>query len=525
MNNLKRKSIVLLTFGGVLFITLLGLAITSPARADVGVRPILPGGSNIQPEDETPVQMAGEVVTIDVRPATEADNAIIQLNPNAYGLQIQPVWFPMVAEVQADFTMHNPSNEDVSLTAWFPLASALENLNWELNPDETVPRIASFHVMVDGQPIAYSVSELPNPKGSDKPLLPWASFPVAFPIGHDTIIQVSYLLPLQTSVKGSELALYYIFQTGAGWAGPIGTAELILNLPYPASSETLTRMDPGILDLPYFNSNPRANLPLDGVIEGNQVHWTWTNFEPTPQDDFSIWLVDPGMYQQLQAARATVEADSNNGQAWLDLASIYRILATKAWNYPSIFAASYLTPALEAYQKAAELLPQHPEPQVGLAMLSLAPYMTDTNAPAEVMGAVQEHLRIARELEAAHPNLAEQSTISSWMLDDSMSMYFDHITATAVSGATSTGWARETEAATLLVIPSNTPSPHPSLSATMLPSRTPEPLPLTPTAPAVLQPADKAESTLPTGVILVVEIIIFSIVGFIVYRRLLRKPG
>ncbi len=141
-------------------------------------------------------------------------------------------------------------------------------------------------------------------KAPTSPPLPWASFPVAFRAGQDTSIQVSYLLPLQTSVKGSELALYYIFQTGAGWAGPIGSAELILNLPYPASSETLTRMDPGNLDLPYFNSNPRANLPLDGTMEGNQVRWAWTDFEPGPQDDFSIWLVDPGMYQQLSAARA-----------------------------------------------------------------------------------------------------------------------------------------------------------------------------------------------------------------------------
>ncbi len=158
-------------------------------------------------------------------------------------------------------------------------------------------------------------------------------------------------------------------------------------------------------------------------------------------------------------------------------------------------------------------------------MLSLAPYMADTNAPSEVMGAVQEHLRIARELEAAHPNLAEQSDISSWMLDDSMSMYFDHITATAISGATSTAWARETQAAALLLIQSSTPSPHPSMTATLLPSRTPGPLPPTQTAPAAPHPADNNASSLPTGLILVVEIIIFSIVGFIVYRRLLRNPN
>ncbi len=266
---------------------------------------------------------------MNVRPATEADNSIIQLNPDAYGLQFQPIWYSYIADVQADFTMRNPTSEAVNLIAWFPLASALENVSWEINPDETVPRIASFKVLVDGNPIDYTVSELPNPKGTDKPLLPWASFPVSFPAGKDTRIQVSYLFPLQPAVKGSELALYYIFQTGAGWAGPIGQAELILNLPYPASAETLARMDPSILGLPYFKADPDANLPMDGMLEGSQARWTWTDFEPGPQDDFSIWLVDPAQYQQLQTARAAVQSNPQDGQAWLELASIYRNLATR----------------------------------------------------------------------------------------------------------------------------------------------------------------------------------------------------
>jgi hypothetical protein len=108
------------------------------------------------------------------------------------------------------------------MTAWFPLASALEKVGWELNPDEIVPRIESFQVTVDSNAVDYTVSELPNPKGADRPPLPWASFPVTFPAGADTNIHVSYLLPLHQAVKGNELALYYIFQTGAGWAGPIG---------------------------------------------------------------------------------------------------------------------------------------------------------------------------------------------------------------------------------------------------------------------------------------------------------------
>jgi len=233
-----------------------------------------------------------------------------------------------------------------------------------------------------------------------------------------------------------------------------------------------------------------------------------------------MWLIDPIMWQALDTARAAVQANPQDGQAWLDLADIYRSLALKAYNYPGIFSESYLPLGLEAYPKAAELLPEHPAPHAGMAMLSLAPYMTDANAPSEVMGFVQEQLRIARELETAHPDLAEQAFISSWMLEDSLNMYFEHITATAISGATSTGWARETETAAYTLTPSDTPTPLPSLTATAIPSRTPASLSPTPTLPAAVQPG----TSLPPGMILVLEAIIFAIVGFIVYRRLLRKP-
>src|SRR4030042_3814002 len=285
MTNIKRRSTALLTSGLLMVTISLSLMIPTPVQADVGVHPILPGGSNIQPEGDTPNQMSAEGVTKNVRRATEADNAIIQLNPEAYGLQFQPVWFTTVAEVQADFTMTNPTSDIVSLTAWFPLASTLDSISWELNPDETVPRISSFQVSVEANPIEYTVSELPNPKGADKPDLPWASFPVTFPAGKDTSIRVSYLLPLTQATKGTELAVYYIFQTGAGWSGPIGKAELILNLPYPASAETIADLPSDSLDLPYIFAGIASGLPCGVITEGNQARWEWKDFAPGPPDD------------------------------------------------------------------------------------------------------------------------------------------------------------------------------------------------------------------------------------------------
>ena len=516
MNNLPRASLMSLVSGLILVSLGISLLVSLPVRADVGVRPILPGGSNIKPEDGAPIQMVAEKVVMDVRLATEADNAVVKLNPEAYGLQFEPVWFPAIAEVQADFTMKNQASQAVSLTAWFPLASALENVDWELNPEEIVPRIAGFQVVIDGKPVDYTVSELPNPKGADKPPLPWASFPVTFPAGKETTLRVSYLLPLQPSVKGNELALYYIFQTGAGWAGPIGQAELILNLPYPASTETLVGMPSASLNLPYFISDAPAGVPAGGVLQGNQARWTWQDLEPGPDEVFALWLIQPGKWQELGTARSAVQARPEDGQAWLNLASLYRSLATMGYNTPSVFSTSYLPLGIEAYRKAAELLPEHPAPHAGLALLTLAPYMRDKNAPPEVIQSVQAEFNTARELEAKNPSLAEEADISSGMVEESLSIYFyNDATATAEWAAWSTDWARETADAASMQTPSATPALEPTLTPTPLPSATPHPLPSA--LPTPTTPAGGGQSLL---IILAAVGIGLVIVGYLALKRL-----
>jgi hypothetical protein len=497
MHALPRSSLARVAAGLILISLLAGLWMTPPVHADVGVRPVLPGGSNIKPEDETPIQMAAETIVMNVRAATGADNAAIDLNPEAYGYQLQPVWFPAVAEVQADFTMRNPTGQPVSLTAWFPLASALEKADWNLNPNEIVPRIEGFRVSAEGKTVDYQVSELPNPKGADKPLLPWASFPLVFPAGGDTLIHVSYILPLQPSIKGNELALYYIFQTGSGWAGPIGRAELIINLPYPASEGTIAGIPPGSFYVPYMMSATPAALPAGATLKGNQARWMWVDLEPGPQDDFSIWLMDPVKWQALQKAREAVQSSPQDGQAWLNLATRYHSLSTRSYNTPSIFSASYLPLAIEAYRKAAILLPEHPAPHAGLALLTLAPYMNARNAPADVIQSVQDEYKTARELEIKNPALVEESDVSSWLVEDVLSMYFYNgatatsdaatLTAEAKLSAPSTTaeaatWTAEavmadmaTKEAQRMLASSATPAPRPTLTMTPHPSPTVQP--------------------------------------------------
>jgi len=463
--------------------------VVSPALADMGVQPILPGGSNIQPEGETLIRMASEKVVLNVRPATEMDDIVVTRNPAEYGLtgsfDGSPGMYPAVADVLADFTMVNPANEIARMIAWFPMASALETEEWNLNPGEVVPRIERFQVIMDGKPLEYNVSELPNPKGADKPLLPWASFPVTFPPGEETHVQISYTVPAWWSYEGLAMNLYYILQTGAGWSGPIGKAELAVNLPYPASSETIWKM------------------PEGGQIDGHQVRWTWENLEPGPQDDFFIQLLLLNRWDELQAARAAVTANPQDGEAWLNLASTYSML-TRGRSYSaarmlSSFGEIYQPLGVQAAQEALRLLPGDGRPHYELAIL----YASALPEEANIMDLkpVMDELKIVEELE---PALA--SNIHDAL--DFLGVF----------------WAVETARAeaSSMPVPSATTAPtlKPTQTLIPMPSTTPQSLPtLTPQAATKLEPVPQGSYTVCLLLILAASVVLIAVVVYLVLKR------
>jgi hypothetical protein len=491
----------------------IGVVFVNPSQADMGVNPILPGGSNIKPEGETLIQMTAEKVVLTVHQTANVDYG----NPQVGGLEYYP-YFPVlyqaVADVTADFTMTNPTNEVVSMMAWFPLASALENAEWEnFSADEIVPRIVSFQVVVGGTPLAYSVSNLPNPQGEDKPLLPWASFPVTFPAGEEVLIQVSYVIPAQPTFDFLGMTFYYVFQTGAGWAGPIGKAELVVNLPYPASTETI------------------GMIPEGGQVEGQQVRWTWENLEPSPQDDFSILLMFQEHWDELQAARDAVKANPEDGEAWLRLCGSYHTLLFGGIPGRQIgpgFGETYQPLGVQACQEAARLLPGDCRPHYELAMLYLSTLPQNTSP--EQLKPVQDEIDA---MEAIDPVLAQTLQPN---LDDMLEwVLYNDATATADWASWSADWATETAAATLYNDATATadavnwacwdtageectPTPTSSPAATPIPSTTPQPLPTValPT-PTVMQPV--AEASRGQSLIIAVSLVGLAIVVYLLWKR------
>jgi hypothetical protein len=483
MDTIRGRSF-LLVCGLILVCIVLGLLILAPVRADVDIQPILPDGSNIQPDVETPILMSAERVVFNVRQATEWDSATVTYNPMAYGLQnpVIPIWSLSVAEVSAVFTMTNPTNQELSITVWFPLASTLESDEWESHPGEVAPRIENFLVEVDGQPIMYDINELPNPKGSEFPVLPWASFPVTFPARQDVLIQVSYLVWAQEDIIGVGMLFSYIFQTGAGWAGPIGRAELIFNLPYLASSETISVM------------------PEGGQIEGYQVRWIWENFEPGPQDDFSIWLIRQERWENLEAARIRVSNCPEDGEAWLDLSDTYRRLILGKYQIMRGFGETYQPLGVQAAQEALRLLPGDGRPHYQLAIFYLA--ALPENPTTDDLIPLLEELRIVAKLAPSY-----EGDVRDWM---------EFILSSEQWDTLSENWATETAIVASLQTLSSTPSQIFTSTSTPVPSATSQPnFSPTPTSPEPI--IGFLQSTILTAICAVFGI---CILGYLVLKRI-----
>jgi hypothetical protein len=73
------------------------------------------------------------------------------------------------------------------------------------------------------------------------------------------------------------------------------------------------------------------------------------------------------------------------------------------------------------------------------------------------------------------------------------------------------------------LMPTLTPTAEVGLVKTATPSKTPLPLPATPINAEETPSESTGVQSLPRGTILVIEIVIFALVGGLVYFRLLRK--
>jgi len=310
------------------FILLLLSVNTVPGSADVAPDP-QPPGSNISPDKQTHVRMLEEHVYMDLDPG--------DLHPSGS----DSVDSAFVAHVKADFSMMNLSTTSELINVRFPLSY--------IYLDEFL-LIKDFQVWVEGKPVVFEKKEYPNDEFQGNMKL-WAEFPVTFLPNQEISIRVQYSLnSLNDYYSGNTIS--YIFETGAGWYKTIGKAELVVNLPYGNSQDSILSISP------------------NGQTFGKTIRWVWQEFEPTSADNFHITLVSPLLWKQVVEAKQAVQDNPEDGSAYTKLGSLYTKIATGKVdiNYPS-----YEELAIEALKKGAELNSGDPEPHRQLLQL----YLTD----------------------------------------------------------------------------------------------------------------------------------------------------
>jgi hypothetical protein len=307
---------------GVL-VSLIATLLHAPvAHADIAP-PKMPPGSNINPADETQVQMRAERIVITV-------SALQPASTNSMNL----VGDYVHAQVDGWFQMRNTGKAAESMQVRFPLADP----SGMGNGFGAYPEVLNFQAWVDGQIASSSVITLPNPQDERQPALRWAAFDVTFPVTRNVMISVSYSISPTGYVPEAQFA--YVLSTGAGWKGPIGKVDIILRLPYPATAE---------------------NVLLDDSIRGGrivqgEVRWRWNNLEPTQKNDWYATIVVPYVWQGILAARKAVQQDPHGASLWLALSKAY--VKAVPYKYVPEGGFNFMVLSFEAMGRAVELAPK-----------------------------------------------------------------------------------------------------------------------------------------------------------------------
>ena len=311
-----------------------------PAHADVAPPETVPG-SNLNPGDEsTQVRMAAETVTL-----TISENPA---DPQT-----------AIARTDAVFTMRNLGSTEERMQVRFPLSF----FNGNSDGFGRFPEIASIAVKVDGKSVPTRRENQPfvNNESSfeERDEVPWAVFDVTFPPNQDVIIEVTY------DVNGFGYYPYqafkYILETGAGWNGTIGKADVIVRMPYEISEQNLDLTG----QAGHGESTP------GGVRSGNEIHWTFEDFEPTTSDNIEIVIVTPSLWKKVLQEKDNVAKNPNDGEAWGRLAKAYKDVARmpKGWLREDAAGLELYALSKDAYERCLALLPNDPLWHYGYADL------------------------------------------------------------------------------------------------------------------------------------------------------------
>ncbi len=297
------------------------------ASADASPPQNPPGGAVGAGGYDTHVQMVAEDVLITVEGVPEGTG--------------QGKWHyltasTMRAHVEASFEMVNQGDEQEAFDVWFPLGASDG-----YSENQTVDQFAAW---VGDTPAPTDTITI-KPENWYDPAV-WATWPVTFPPSERVTLRVAYdAYPTGYNPFG---AVEYLLQTGAGWWGPIGQGKVTLRLPY---------------DVDRFNTamvEPHRPYPDYYEVSGNEIVWTFTDLEPTRDDNVEVTLLSPLVWEAIVETEAKAAASPDSPQAHLDLArSRVAALEFKYGLVPIGNSVEMAGLAAQAYQQVLALDPDN----------------------------------------------------------------------------------------------------------------------------------------------------------------------
>lgn len=344
-------------------------------HADVAP-PEAPPGTNLIPGNETTqVRMMAETVTLTItKDPSDVKGAI--------------------AKTEAVFTMRNLGTAEEKMQVRFPLSF----FNGNSDGFGNFPEIASIAVKIDGKTIPTKREVQPffdsEYSYQERDELPWAVFDVSFPPSQDVIIEVAY------TVNGYGYYPYeafkYILETGAGWNGTIGSADIIVHMPYEANDKNIW----------VSGESGYGETTLDGVLSGNEIRWHFAELEPAWENNIQIVLVAPSLWESVLKETDMVAQNPNDGEAWGRLAKAYKEIARQSKGYLRDDRAGRETFVLSrnAYETCLALLPNDSLWHYGYADLLWSYYYFDTQGARKddtegILPLILSHLQTALRID------------------------------------------------------------------------------------------------------------------------------
>ena len=439
----------------VLFISFFFLSLfVQSVHADVAPPETVPGSNLLPGEKNTQVRMMAETVALTVLEDPQDANGAI-------------------AETRAVFTMRNLGSLEEKMDVRFPLSF----FNGNSDGFGNFPEIERIAVKVNGAAVSTRREIQPfvnnGESFQEREELPWAVFEVTFPPGQDVLIEVIY----QVNGYGyyPYQAFKYVLETGAGWNGTIGNAEVILRLPYEANEHNV--------DFSGFSGF--GDTTQSAVFKGNEIYWKFQDLEPDSENNMQFVIVTPALWNKVLFENENVVKDPANGEAWGRLAKYYKeIIRLKHGEFRNDPAGREMFElSRSAYENCLSLLPDDPLWQYGYADLLWPHYYYDyyfygKPDTENLLPTVLMKLKIALEID---PDLQQAKDLLDWIYNSVPgAVYKDEFGNYDFAGLTATPVppTRISEQATSTFTPAATiPTPTYSMGVnTHEPVSTPTPL-------------------------------------------------